>query len=104
MGSQPMEALALAQRARRERSRVRAAITAGDADAVKLIHEPPACVEKVAVRDFLTWLPGIGAKRARKMLKGVVLSDDLPLGKLSPHTRLRVARALEERAARLATA
>lgn len=61
----------------------------------QLLDDPPPQLHGVPVVEFLTWLPGIGRKRALRIVKGLILTESLTVDNVSPATRVRLVRRVQ---------
>lgn len=83
-------ALDNANKVRLARARYRRDIREGKYSARDVLVHPEDIALDVPVAEILTWLPGIKRKRALRILNGIVLSEVMTLGRLSPVTRERI--------------
>lgn len=82
-----MRALAEGNRIRIDRGRIKRKLHTGELDFDVLLDEMPDSIVKVPVVDLLTWVPAIGKFRAKKVCDGLVHTETLPVGSLSPKTK-----------------
>lgn len=100
---QRREALAKANAVRLEKARLKRDLLAGNADAARLLLDPPPIIQKVRVGDFLTWLPTVGPRRAAVLVRGILPASTIEIRRLSPATREQLAARVRERTDRCRT-
>ena len=89
------QALARANEIRRERAQIKRDLKAvSRSDARDLLVDPPEVLEGMPLEEFLRALPRIGKVKARALAARVHVSPALPLRRLSPVTRRRLAELL----------
>lgn len=92
---QRSKALVKANAVRTGRKELKDQLAVGKADARELLADPPPLIEEVAVKDFLMWVPGIGKVKARKIVSSAgIYAGTVPLARLSPKTKTRIAELL----------
>lgn len=95
--SQSHAALCKANHVRTARRQIKAELAAGERSLVDLFLDPPEEVLTAKAFDVLTWMPGIGPTRARKLLMHpyTVASPQVRVGHLSMSTRQKLCGRLE---------
>ncbi|MEA2495530.1 MAG: hypothetical protein QOJ29_3441 [Thermoleophilaceae bacterium] len=95
-----LDNLAKANAVRSGRRQIKDALASGAVSGRDIVLDPPEHLKKVRVIEFLTYLPGVGNHRAKKIL-GVgrpspIATPTMTLGNLSEVTRQRLAERIDE--------
>jgi hypothetical protein len=93
-GSQPVRALQLANRVRRERSELKARIADGELSAADVILSCPSQVAKMPIMQLLASQRGWGEIRSRAFLAELAVREDKAIGSLTERRRRTVASEL----------
>lgn len=88
--AQSMAALEVANKVRIDRAALRRQVKAGEIDPLTLLWDPPTCIEKIPIHDFLMWIPWVGRRKARHFTRGFLVTADPPLGVIALKTRQRI--------------
>lgn len=88
---QRLAALAKANRIRSDRRAIRDKMESHELPPYDVLLNPPQVCLDVAVYTFLKWVPGVRHKRAMMILQGILFSQTVTLGQLSPATREKIA-------------
>lgn len=95
--AQHMEALDRANEVRLARCALKADIKSGRLDPREVLDDVPELLSTVTIHKFLKWCPRVGDEKAWAILRSNPrhpIGPSLPLGRLSPQTRLRIAEQL----------
>jgi hypothetical protein len=92
-----LEALQKANRVRSERSEIKRRIATAQESLVDLLSDVPDHMATAKVEEVLTWMPGVGKVRARKMCQMARVSPTLPLGRIGGHSRAALINEIRER-------
>ena|GEM_PF-6534192 len=87
-------ALAKGNEVRFERARLRKAVKTGDIRFRDLILDPPDCVAKLMIAEFLCWPTRFGPTRAVRTLRLASVSGTRPVGKLTDREKLSLSEQL----------
>lgn len=90
--------LALANDARLEQTLMRQRLKAGELGFDEFLDETPCSCRKLAVAKVLTWLPGIRASMADKIIEAVPLPYGVQLFALTQQERYRLYELAAKRA------
>lgn len=95
--AQAMSALQRANEVRLAKAAIRAEVKDGELALRDVLTDVPACIEKVALEELLTWLPKHGLTKARKVMRtcGIYIAPTARVGALSLSTRLAVIERVE---------
>jgi uncharacterized protein (TIGR02246 family) len=80
---------------RAQRARLRLAVKAGRVSVHVLLLEPPRCIGRTAVADFLLWLPGYGPARVDRLLEDCAILPATVLSLLSRRQRTALVERLD---------
>ena len=95
-----MEALALANQARREKARVKREIKSGQTRLSLLLAEPPCFLEGAEVLELVLAVPKLGRVKASKLLAGIPIPVTKTVGALTDRQRAALIGVLDGLAAR----
>jgi hypothetical protein len=93
-----LRALERANEVRLGRSQIKRDIAAGKLTFAQLLDDVPACCAQIPAHKALTWLPGVGSYRARRISRdddGEIISETLPLCAIGASTRQRLLAQVE---------
>lgn len=88
------EALEKAARTRRERGQLRVALKSGAADPLEILCRKDDTARLMRLYSFLTACPGIGAARARTIIRAIGTAESRRLAGLGSKQRAKLERAL----------
>lgn len=80
---QRMVALRRANEIRTRRAQLKRDLRAGSVDVADVLADPPEYVRAAKALDILLAVPGVGAVKARALLRGLRISDSKTVGGLS---------------------
>ncbi len=95
--SQPREALKRANQVRSERLALRLQVRDGRLPLERLVMKPPACVERMPIRELLRWPLRWQTKRASKLLGALGIPELKRVGDLETYERRLLIRNLPAR-------
>jgi hypothetical protein len=93
-GSQPAQALKLANHVRRERAELKTRIADGQLSAAEIILTCPSEIASMPIVQLLASQRGWGAIRSREFLAQVAVREDKSIGSLTERQRRAVASLL----------
>jgi hypothetical protein len=99
-GSQPVQALQLANRVRRARSMLKARVANAQLAAAEVILIPPSEAASMPVAQLLASQRGWGKARSRAFLAQVAVPEDKSIGSLTERQRRAIASQLTRTVAR----
>lgn len=88
------EALEKASRTRRERGQLRVALKSGAADPLEILCRKDDIAGRMRLYSFLTACPGIGAARARTLIRAIGTTESRRLAGLGSKQRAKLESAL----------
>ena len=88
------EALEKASRMRRERGQLRVALKSGAADPLEILCRKDDIAGRMRLYSFLTACPGIGAARARTLIRAIGTTESRRLAGLGSRQRAKLESAL----------
>ena len=88
------EALEKASRTRRERGQLRVALKSGAADPLEILCRKDDIARLMRLYSFLTACPGIGAARARTIIRAIGTTESRRLAGSGSRQRAKLERAL----------
>lgn len=91
---QRMGALGKANQVRISAARVGKAVKAGETDVLTLLASPPECLESMPISRIIEWQPGIGPDKRKRVLRGIITDQNIPLKRLGEPTRSAIAAKL----------
>ena len=87
MPKDPMQALAIANRVRSEKSRVRHRIREGELSVADVLLDPPACMRSAFIAKVLVLGRHMGRRRTERVLQQLSMRPNARLGDLSDTRR-----------------
>lgn len=96
-GTQARLAATRGHETRIARAALKRAVHDGVMSPVDLLLNPPEALDRLPVVRFLDWLPWIGTTRARRLVRGIVADENMPIGVIDAAARSELADRLRPR-------
>lgn len=95
--AQRRSALRLANRIRRERSRLKQQLASGQAQLAEVLHCPPACAAGMQIEELVSAQRGWGPTRTERLLAQIQISPTRRVEQLTDRQRRLLALAVQAR-------